>query len=280
MLKPTMYLLPPESNTEVNCKDITSHFTFLGDDSNPLLTNTYGTNDGLDGVAYAFQKRTQNVINAKFVLKYTDWYDYQMKKHTLAKFFAQKGLYRIRTDAEPAIVKYVYAGNFAVAPTEGGSNTALITIPFDNPSGLKYSLGYSDGVMDYNSGLWQAGMNLPMNKSLQYEYNATRSFQIYNASDITVDPIQHHDLQVIVKNTTGQVRIENTTTGNYVAYNGTLTTTDQLVWDGVNLYLNGSLANNSTDFTYLTLAPGYNDIKIISTADLDIDFHFRFIYLN
>jgi hypothetical protein len=28
------------------------------------------------------------------------------------------------------------------------------------------------------------------------------------------------------------------------------------------------------------LAPGYNDIKIISTADLDIDFHFRFIYLN
>jgi hypothetical protein len=134
--------------------------------------------------------------------------------------------------------------------------------------------------MDYDSGLWQMGMNLPMNRSLQYEYNATRSFQIYNASDITVDPIQHHDLQVIVKNTTGQVRIENATTGNYVAYNGTLTTTDQLVWDGVNLYLNGQLANNSTDFTYLTLVPGYNDIKIISTADLDIDFHFRFIYLN
>ena len=275
-----MYLLPPGSDAEISCENITSHFTFLGDDSDPLLTNTYGTDDGLDGAAYAFQERAQNVINAKFMLRFSDWYDYQMKKHTLAKFFSQKGLYRIRTDAEPAIVKYVYAGNFTVAPTEDGSNTALITIPFDNPSGLKYSLGYSDDLMDYDSGLWQMGMNLPMNQSLQYEYNATRSFQIYNASDITVDPIQHHDLQIIVKNTTGQVRIENTTTGNYVAYNGTLTTTDQLVWDGVNLYLNGSLANNSTDFTYLTLAPGYNDIKIISTADLDIDFHFRFIYLN
>lgn len=275
-----MYLLPPGSDVEVNCKDITSHFTFLGDDSDPLLTNTYGTDGGLDGSAYAFQQRAQNVVNAKFVLKYTDWYDYQMKKHTLAKFFAQKGLYRIRTDAEPAIVKYVYAGNFTVAPTEDSSNTALITIPFDNPSGLKYSLGYSDDVMGYDSGLWQMGMNLPMNQSLQYEYNATRSFQIYNASDIEVNPIQYHDLQVIVKNTTGQVRIENSTTGTHVAYTGTLTTTDQLVWDGVNLYLNGQLANNSTDFTYLTLAPGYNDIKIISTADLDIDFHFRFIYLN
>lgn len=280
MLKPTMYLLPPGSDTEISCENITSDFHFLQDDSDSVLTNTYGTDDGLDGAAYAFQQRAQNVVNAKFVLKYTDWYDYQMKKHTLAKFFTQKGLYRIRTDAEPAIVKYVYAGNFTVAPTQDRSNYALITIPFDNPSGLKYSLGYSDDVMDYDSGLWQMGMNLPMNQSLQYEYNATRSFQIYNASDITVDPIQHHDLQVIVKNTTGQVRIENTTTGNYVAYNGTLTTTDQLVWDGVNLYLNGQLANNSTDFTYLTLVPGYNDIKIISTADLDIDFHFRFIYLN
>lgn len=280
MLKPTMYLLPPGSDTEISCENVTSDFHFLQDDSDSVLTNTYGTDDGLDGAAYAFQQRAQNVVNAKFVLKYTDWYDYQMKKHTLAKFFAQKGLYRIRTDTEPAIVKYAYAGNFTVAPTQDRSNYALITIPFDNPSGLKYSLGYSDDVMDYDSGLWQMGMNLPMNRSLQYEYNATRSFQIYNASDITVDPIQHHDLQVIVKNTTGQVRIENTTTGNYVAYNGTLTTTDQLVWDGVNLYLNGQLANNSTDFTYLTLAPGYNDIKIISTADLDIDFHFRFIYLN
>lgn len=280
MLKPTMYILPPGSDTEVNCEDITSDFHFLQDDSDPLLTNNYGTDDGLDGATYAFQQRAQNVVNAKFKLQFSDWYDYQMKKHTLAKFFVQKGLYRIRTDSEPAIVKYVYAGNFTVAPTEDGSNTALITIPFDNPSGLKYSLGYSDDVMDYDHGLWQMGMNLPMNKSLQYEYNATRSFQIYNASDIEVNPIQHHDLQVIVKNTTGQVRIENSTTGTHVSYTGTLTTTDQLVWDGVNLYLNGNLANNSTDFTYLTLAPGYNDIKIISTADLDIDFHFRFIYLN
>lgn len=280
MLEPTMYLLPPGSDTEVNCKDITSGLEFLGDDSDPLLTNTYGTDDGLDGATYAFQQRPQNIVNAKFLLHFADGYDFKMKKHTLAKFFAQKGLYRIRTDAEPAIVKYVYAGNFTITPFSDGSNDAVFTIPFDNPSGLKYSLGYSDDVMDYNSGLWQMGMNLPMNQSLQYEYNATRSFQIYNASDIEVNPIQHHDLQVIVKNTTGQVRIENTTTGNYVAYNGTLTTTDQLVWDGVNLYLNGSLANNSTDFTYLTLAPGYNDIKIISTADLDIDFHFRFIYLN
>ena len=151
MLEPTMYLLPPGSDTEVNCKDITSGLEFLGDDSDPLLTNTYGTDDGLDGATYAFQQRTQNVVNAKFLLHFTDGYDFKMKKHTLAKFFVQKGLYRIRTDAEPAIVKYVYAGNFTITPFSDGSNDAVFTIPFDNPSGLKYSLGYSDDVMDFNS---------------------------------------------------------------------------------------------------------------------------------
>jgi hypothetical protein len=124
-----MYLLPPGSDTEISCENVTSDFHFLQDDSDSVLTNTYGTDDGLDGAAYAFQQRAQNVVNAKFVLKYTDWYDYQMKKHTLAKFFAQKGLYRIRTDTEPAIVKYAYAGNFTVAPTQDRSNYALITIP-------------------------------------------------------------------------------------------------------------------------------------------------------
>lgn len=280
MLKPTMYLLPPGSDTEINCKDITSDFHFLQDDSDPLLTNNYGTDDGLDGASYAFQQRAQNVVNAKFMLRFSDYYDYQMKKHTLAKFFSQKGLYRIRTDAEPAIVKYVYAGNFTVAPTEDGSNTALITIPFDNPTGLKYSLGYSDEVMTYDKALWQVGMNLPTNQSLQYEYNAIRSFKIYNASDIEVDPIQHHQLQLIVRNTTGQVSIYNTTTDTHVSYTGSLKATDELLWDGVNCYVNGELANNSTDFSYLTLASGYNDIKIQSSADLDVTFHFKFIYLN
>lgn len=281
MLKPTMYLLPPGSDVEVNCKDITSHFTFLGDDSDPLLTNTYGTDDGLDGSAYAFQQRAQNVVNAKFVLKYTDWYDYQMKKHTLAKFFAQKGLYRIRTDAEPAIVKYVYAGNFTVAPTEDGSNTALITIPFDNPSGLKYSLGYSDDVMGYDSGLWQMGMNLPNGVDLTYHYTDNHNFQIYNASDITIDPLQkYHQLQIIIKSTHGGVDFINKTTGDELVYGDYLTQSDELVFDGLNCYLNGELANNATNFSRMTLAPGYNNIVIRGTTPIDINFHFKFLYLN
>lgn len=281
MLEPTMYLLPPGSDTEVNCKDITSGLEFLGDDSDPLLTNTYGTDDGLDGATYAFQQRPQNIVNAKFLLHFADGYDFKMKKHTLAKFFAQKGLYRIRTDAEPAIVKYVYAGNFTITPFSDGSNDAVFTIPFDNPSGLKYSLGYSDDVMDYDSGLWQMGMNLPNGVDLTYHYTDNHNFQIYNASDITIDPLQkYHQLQIIIKSTHGGVDFINKTTGDELVYGDYLTNADELVFDGMNCYLNGNLANNATNFSRMTLAPGYNNIVIRGTTPIDINFHFKFLYLN
>ena len=87
-------------------------------------------------------------------------------------------------------------------------------------------------------------------------------------------------MQIIVKNTTGQVEISNQTTGTSIAYRGHLTASDELTWDGVNCYLNGELANNDTDYTYLTLAPGYNDIHVSSTSDADIRFHFKILYLN
>lgn len=281
MPKAQMFILAPNSEVEVNTADITSHFTFLGEDSDPIITNSYGTDDGLDGIAYVTQTHSQNVVNAKFMLRFNDYYDYQMKKHSLARFFGQKGLYRIRTDSEPAKVKYVYAGNFTVAPTEDGSNTALITIPFDNPSGLKYSLGYSDDVMDYDSGLWQMGMNLPNGVDLTYHYTDNHNFQIYNASDITVDPLQkYHQLKIIIKSTHGGVDFINKTTGDELVYGDYLTNADELVFDGLNCYLNGNLANNATNFSRMTLVPGYNNIVIRGTTPIDIDFHFKFLYLN
>lgn len=279
MQRPTMWIKLP-GQAEINCESITKGLRFLQDDSDTGVTNSYLTDAGLDGSLLSYQSIAKNTINANFWLHFGDWYDYKMKKHSIAKFFAQKGLMRIRTDAEPAIVKYVYAGSYSIKPVQDYSHEALFTVAFDNPTGLKYSLGWSDDEMTYGNGLWQVGMNLPNGKHLDYEYIGQRSFKIYNASDITVDPIQRHPMQIIVKNTTGQVEISNQTTGTSIAYRGHLAASDELTWDGVNCYLNGELANNDTDYTYLTLAPGYNDIHVSSTSDADIRFHFKFLYLD
>jgi Phage tail protein. len=55
---------------------------------------------------------------------------------------------------------------------------------------------------------------------------------------------------------------------------------DTLMIDGINSYLNGDLADNQTNYGYISLATGWNSFKIISATDLDITFSFPFIYLG
>ena len=157
---PKLFIKPPNGD-EIDAETITSGLHFLDDDSDPILTTTYTTDTGADGSVYSTSQISKNVINARFYLTYGDWYDYKMKKHEIAQFFMQKGLYRIRSDAEPGIVKYVRAGNFTIKNPEDRSHVVQFTIPFENPSGVKWSLPYSDDLMTYDQNLWQYGMNLP-----------------------------------------------------------------------------------------------------------------------
>ena len=166
---PKLFIKPPNGD-EIDAETITSGLHFLDDDSDPILTTTYTTDTGADGSVYSTSQISKNVINARFYLKYGDWYDYKMKKHEIAQFFMQKGLYRIRSDAEPGIVKYVRAGNFTIKNPEDRSHVVQFTIPFENPSGVKWSLPYSDDLMTYDQNLWQYGMNLPNGIDLKYHF--------------------------------------------------------------------------------------------------------------
>lgn len=276
---PKLFIKPPDGD-EIDAETITSGLHFLDDDSDPILTTTYTTDTGADGSVYSTSQISKNVINARFYLKYGDWYDYKMKKHEIAQFFMQKGLYRIRSDAEPGIVKFVRAGNFTIKNPEDRSHVVQFTIPFDNPSGVKWSLSYSDDLMTYDQNLWQYGMNLPNGIDLKYHFVNEHHFKIWNASDITIDPAQRYDLKIIVTGQTGKFDMVNQTTGDEIVYVNSLQPNDQLVWDDMYCYLNGELCTDSTNLAWMRLAPGWNEFKIYGYNKVDIRFHFRFVYLN
>lgn len=276
---PKLFIKPPNGD-EIDAETITSGLHFLDDDSDPILTTTYTTDTGADGSVYSTSQISKNVINARFYLKYGDWYDYKMKKHEIAQFFMQKGLYRIRSDAEPGIVKYVRAGNFTIKNPEDRSHVVQFTIPFENPSGVKWSLPYSDDLMTYDQNLWQYGMNLPNGIDLKYHFVNEHHFKIWNASDITIDPAQRYDLKIIVTGQTGKFDMVNQTTGDEIVYVNSLQPSDQLVWDDMYCYLNGELCTDSTNLAWMRLAPGWNEFKIYGYNKVDIRFHFRFVYLN
>ena len=276
---PKLFIKPPNGD-EIDAETITSGLHFLDDDSDPILTTTYTTDTGVDGSVYSTSQVGKNVINARFYLIYGDWYDYKMKKHEIAQFFMQKGLYRIRSDAEPGIVKFVRAGNFTIKNPEDRSHVVQFSIPFDNPSGVKWSLPYSDDLMNYDQNLWQYGMNLPNGIDLQYHFVNEHHFRIWNASDITIDPAQRYDLKIIVTGQTGKFDMVNQTTGDEIIYVNSLQPNDQLVWDDMYCYCNGELCTDSTNLAWMRLAPGWNEFKIYGYNKVDIRFHFRFVYLN
>lgn len=276
---PKLFIKPPDGD-EIDAENITSGLRYLDDDSDPVLTNTYAQDAIIDGQAYSYSQVGMNTINGRFVLHYGDWYDYKMKKHEIARFFMQKGLYRIRTDAEPGIVKFVRAGNFTIKNPEDRSHYIQFTIPWENPSGVKWSLPYSDDLMEYDQNLWQYGMNLPNGEDLQYHYVNTHNFDIYNASDIDIDPVERYPLQIIVTGFHGKFDMINETTGDEIVYTEPLNPEDKLVWDNLSVYKNGELDNGSSNLAWIRLKQGWNHFKIYGYDNIDITFHFRFVYLN
>lgn len=276
---PKLFIKPPDGD-EIDAETITSGLRFLDDDSDPVIATTYASDAGMDGQVYSYSQIDKNTVTGRFWLHYGDWYDYKMKKHEIARFFMQNGLYRIRSDAEPGIVKFVRPGNFTIQNTEQQEHDIVFTIPWDNPSGVKYSLAYSDDLMEYKEDLWQYGMNLPNGVDLQYHYVNQHEFRIYNASDITVDPLKRYPLQIIVTGYNGHFDMLNKTTGDEVAYTGSLSPDDTLVFDGLNVYKNGKIANEETNLAWVRLKPGWNEFKIYGYDKVDIKFHFRFVYLN
>lgn len=277
-LYPSLFIKPPEGD-EINAKDICSGLDFLGDDSDPVLNTTYASDAVTDGQVYSYSQVGNNTVNANFVLHFTDWYDYKMKKHELARFFMQKGLYRIRTDAEPGIVKFVRAGNFTIERPQM-TTFKEFTIPFDNPSGVKWSYAYSDELMEYSKDLWQVGMNLPNGQDLQYHFINTHNFDIYNASDIDLDPREKYPVQIIVTGFHGKFDMINETTGDEIIYTEPLAPEDTLVWDKLSVFKNGKLDNGATNLAWIRLKRGWNHFKIYGYDNVDIRFHFRFVYLN
>lgn len=267
---------------EINIESICSGLRFLKDTSTPAVTNNYQDNTGSDGSIHNYTAYAKTTVQANFWLHFSDWYDFKLKCHEIYRVFNNRSRMRIRTDAEPATVKYVYPGVFDIAPLEDESHDALFTVPFDNPSGYKYSLANSDELMAYDTGVWQLyGQNIPNADDINYHFNSQNSIRVYNASDIVIDPYkQSHELKIIMKHFGGQFTLANNTTGTRWAYKGSMTKSDVLEVDGLNTFKNGNLDNNNTDFGYLTLAQGWNNISISGASDLDITFSFPFIYID
>nr|DAE58549.1 MAG TPA: distal tail protein [Caudoviricetes sp.] len=274
-MKTDEFYIKHEDGPEISLSDITPHLYLLKVEDNPSIANVYQNNVMQDGETWNYTTYQPTTVSCTFALWFSTWQDYLLAKHDIMKTFMQKGLLRIRTDLDSHIVRYVRAAPFTISPNEDGAHWANFTVSFENPSGMKYSLLCSNQINQDSS--WGYGQNLET-KDLQYHFSNQTNIQVFNASDIAVDPyLQKHDLKITIKNVSGNLTIQNKTNNSSWKYKENLVANDVILIDGIYTYKNGNYDSISTDFGYLKLNKGYNEI--ILSQEADIEFSFPFIYL-
>ena len=118
------------NNPEFSLKDITSNLTLLKLDENPSISNVYQNNVMQDGEMWNYTTYQPTTVSCTFLLWFSTWQDYLLAKHDIMQAFMQKELFRIRTDIDKHLVRYVRTAPFTIAPNEDGSHWATFTVAF------------------------------------------------------------------------------------------------------------------------------------------------------
>src|SRR5699024_12338086 len=103
------------------------------------------------------------------------------------------------------------------------------------------------------------------------------TFIIYNAENILVHTFDQ-DLRIEISGVIGKnFEMRNVTTGDVFKVTDTLKSSDVVNLDGPEIKINGLQALRKTNRRFISLLPGWNEIRLNKTAKVIFDF--RFYYL-
>lgn len=145
--------------------------------------------------------------------------------------------------------------------------------------------GYSESLKDtsqfsLSSGNWQFEAGVLADDEIKYKHTTT-SFKIYNGSTDTINPLLRHKLKVLLNlNAPKGFKIKNTTTGDVFEYKKAVKSNQRFTLDGVHPFINNKRVGIDTNWQWLTLDEGFNDIEIIgeNISNVQTQWIFPFIY--
>ncbi|GAB6091793.1 phage tail domain-containing protein [Furfurilactobacillus curtus] len=266
-----------QDEPEFEINDVLSSVKMLGiDNSAPQITPSYLESAGSDGQLLQNVTYNTSTVTVHLFARAIDIQDLKLTAARVYSLISSRTPIRIRDDIEPGKVAYVVAEPFEIQPLNH-TNDSTIDIQFDNVSGMWYSLVNSDEIANSPDAL-QIGLQLP-EQLPSYHFNENE-FNIFNPSDLNIDPYrQRHTLKITIKGA-GQFELENKTNGTSFKCTHSMTNTDEFVLDGVHAFLNGQLDSLETDYGHIVLNKGNNDIVITGLNNVDVTFSFPFIYLQ
>lgn len=221
------------------------------------------------------------LINARLMYEAADYLDYKLLRNELYSLLNPlKSMWAVDENV-PGIKWLVDVDSFN--PERINGRIAEVSIVFYSAKTYARSIGTSLDPYTFTSDLWSYGMGLLADASAQdYIFNNERSFQVYNPSNVAIDPREHElEIRLIHAGTNSPgVTITNNTTGDVWSYTGSITSGTTLVVDGVVSKKNTVNVVGDTNFGLITLAEGMNNFTITRlSGDFEIRFKFPFLYV-
>ncbi|GAK32062.1 hypothetical protein WOSG25_270080 [Weissella oryzae SG25] len=238
------------------------------------VQNAFQDKVGVDSSVLTSVAFGRAVFTANFFISLNSYEEQTLAKHEIKNLFGQRSLIRIRTSESPYRCYYVRPGVFTLSSIAPGNNDMQFSIPFDVPSGFAYSLKRSDEITEDE-------MDFGMNDVVDLgSFKSTaNTFTINNLSSIAIDPyFQKHDLNIAI-NSDGPITITNKTNNTSWSYKSDIAFSDSLLIRGIVTYRNGVVDTMNTDFGFIKLEKGLNEILVTGSNNHSITFSFPFIYL-
>lgn len=270
----------------INLTDF-ENFMYLDYVENDVQINTNTTEiNGVDGVLTGASTFAPFELELRFMFSGVDIHDYHLFKHKLRQIIYQRESYYVWHSDMPG-------KKYAVLPSATEiedlySRNGEISITFSVFKGYSESLKETDQFSS-SSGDWQFEGGVLADEDIKYKHNTT-SFKIYNGSTDTINPLLRHKFKLIInidapegfkiKNKTTSKKLKDGTETDVFEYKKGIKKNQQLVINGVHPFINNKRVGIDTNWQWLTLDKGFNEIEITgeNISNVQTQWIFPFIY--
>lgn len=265
------------NNGTINLSD-NDQFLYLDFVENDVQVKTNTTEiNGIDGVLTGATSFAPFDLKLRFIFSGVDIHDYHLFKHKLREIIYQREPYYVWVSDMPG-------KKYAVLPSSTEiediySRNGEISITFSVFKGYSESLKETD-KFSLSSGEWQFEDGLIADESIKYNHDSS-SFKIFNGSSDTINPLLRHKFKLVINlDAPKGFKVTNNTTGDVFEYKKAITKKQTLTINGVYPFINKKRVGIDTNWQWITLAPGFNDIEITgeNIKETKTQWVFPFIY--
>lgn len=267
-----------DDNGTTNVNDYISNFIFLeAKSSYPTSVEDSITIKGVDGELPSVASFSPFPFIVKFGLDGIDEKDTNLMEQVLRDLFYRRKPYYVVTSDNPGR-KYL-VNNPDMNPDYADFSATRFDMTFSVKKGYSESLKDTD-EFSLSSGDWQFEGGLLADDEIKYKHDKV-SFKIYNGSSDVINPLLRHKFKLLVNiDAPKGFKITNKTTGDVFEYKKAIRNNQTLTINGVHPFINDKRVGIDTNWQWLTLDKGFNDIEITgeNISNIKTQWIFPFIY--